>query len=748
MHTRHKSGVIAILIILAVSLSACVNKNKDKLEPSGETAYPVTYLELGTQQKIVRDLAMRDDMIYAVEFSIGGMSGAYTLINISPEGEILSRKPHSHNAFDDLEEGFKGSPDIAKLTVCEDGGVWLLTQRYSYREDDYTDARMEYAAVRLDAAGKVDTSFIIEGIPMEATLDIELDGQGNVYIQWQNGILVYSPEGELLFEHKGYITSIARLPDGNIAVLERSDDGAVIKRLNYSTFKFTEKWEIKITPMYMYSNTSGLYLNDLKMLYEFDTETSITTAVLNWLDSEMRTGAIESFGELSNGTLVALGQGIESFERDVLLLKPVPADSLPEKENLVVATAIASETLKKEAIKFNRANSEYRIKVIEYSDYDSYVGAADGLDRLSFDITAGNSPDIILLDLFKEDIFINAGLMEDLRPYIENDPELSIDDFIPAVISAIEADDGKLYSLPREFYLNLTMGSGESSKRVDRLTIEELYRLTEETEQYKYVLSPEFGRIDFLINAVALNSESYLDYENATCSFDSSEFIELLEYAKEHLMDGEMYSSYYISGDIPRIVSGEQMLLFEHVVYFQELQSNKALFGDEINYIGFPSESGGTNAFTLKDSFGITTTSKHKDVAWEFIRGMYADELYDEFSFFPTTVSAMEKKIAEEMEPHYEENDKGEMVEAPWVDYIEGSDGVEYRIEQYAMTKEDVDEFWELLNSIDAVQKYDKDVIDIVLDVSAAYFAGDKSAEECAKLIQNRVSLYMSEQAQ
>ena len=36
--------------------------------------------------------------------------------------------------------------------------------------------------------------------------------------------------------------------------------------------------------------------------------------------------------------------------------------------------------------------------------------------------------------------------------------------------------------------------------------------------------------------------------------------------------------------------------------------------------------------------------------------------------------------------------------------------------------------------------------ISIVKEEAAAFFAGDKSAEEVAKIVQNRVSIYLAEQ--
>ena len=43
--------------------------------------------------------------------------------------------------------------------------------------------------------------------------------------------------------------------------------------------------------------------------------------------------------------------------------------------------------------------------------------------------------------------------------------------------------------------------------------------------------------------------------------------------------------------------------------------------------------------------------------------------------------------------------------------------------------------------------RYDQSLMEIISDEAGAFFAGEKTAEETARLIQNRVQLYMAEQS-
>ena len=61
------------------------------------------------------------------------------------------------------------------------------------------------------------------------------------------------------------------------------------------------------------------------------------------------------------------------------------------------------------------------------------------------------------------------------------------------------------------------------------------------------------------------------------------------------------------------------------------------------------------------------------------------------------------------------------------------------------LTKEEQDRIITMLNQIDNVRFRYYDVLQIIEDEAAAYFSDDKSVEETAALIQNRVSIYLSE---
>ena len=66
--------------------------------------------------------------------------------------------------------------------------------------------------------------------------------------------------------------------------------------------------------------------------------------------------------------------------------------------------------------------------------------------------------------------------------------------------------------------------------------------------------------------------------------------------------------------------------------------------------------------------------------------------------------------------------------------------------EYYGLTEEQADRFLALLEILDAMPGTSTEIFEIVNAEAAAFFAGERSAEDTAKVIQTRVSLDLSEQ--
>ena len=107
---------------------------------------------------------------------------------------------------------------------------------------------------------------------------------------------------------------------------------------------------------------------------------------------------------------------------------------------------------------------------------------------------------------------------------------------------------------------------------------------------------------------------------------------------------------------------------------------------------------------------------------------------YGENEFgFPANEKQLKAKIEEELK-HTGKTGAG-------VGWGEG-DMYEYH---YA-TQEEIDKFYEILSVAKLNPGDQNEVFSIIDEETQSYFSGQKTLDECAKIIQSRVSLYVSEQ--
>ena len=64
----------------------------------------------------------------------------------------------------------------------------------------------------------------------------------------------------------------------------------------------------------------------------------------------------------------------------------------------------------------------------------------------------------------------------------------------------------------------------------------------------------------------------------------------------------------------------------------------------------------------------------------------------------------------------------------------------------YAMSKEQADEVSAVVMATTKAYDYDESIISIVQEQAKAFFAGQKTAQEVARLVQGKVNIYVNEQ--
>ena len=267
------------------------------------------------------------------------------------------------------------------------------------------------------------------------------------------------------------------------------------------------------------------------------------------------------------------------------------------------------------------------------------------------------------------------------------------------------------------------------------------------------IFSESATKSDILSSCITRNISSFINWETGECSFDSPEFIELLNFANEFPAEFD-YDNYNwdtdYESDYKRMREGRQLLSSTYLSDFGSVYVQYAALNDDVCYIGFPSGSAHSE-FNIDSPLSITTACANKDAAWAFIRSVLSDDYQSSIWSFPISRKAFEAAAAKAMEQEYETDangnkvldENGEPIKVSMGGYGFGGDEM-YDI--YAMTQEQYDDLLSLIASTTRTGSYDTSIMAIINQETGAFFNGEKSAEDTAKIIQSRVKLYVAEQ--
>lgn len=247
------------------------------------------------------------------------------------------------------------------------------------------------------------------------------------------------------------------------------------------------------------------------------------------------------------------------------------------------------------------------------------------------------------------------------------------------------------------------------------------------------------------------SSDAFIDYSTGKCSFDSQEFLEILEFANTF----ETETEWDREGDsLPKQISDGRILLNAINIYeMTEMQMYSLMFNEPVTFIGYPTVDGSNgNRINGQNCYAITTKSKNPEGAWSFIESMLQYEEVSEWrgnSYFPIRKDMLEEsfEIAMKENGAYDENgdimldENGDPMIQPKVTW--GYD--DWVCEVYAATPEQVQAVRELIDSSVAATNNDETILNIIQEEAQGYFEGQKSAQDVANVIQSRVQTYVSE---
>ena len=644
----------------------------------------------------------------------------------------------------DLQE--LGSPQLNEneyinyMLVKSDGTIQFLLGAYDQKSE-----KTQYALVAYDENGKEasreDVTKVL-GLTDESYLNKALiDDQDRYVFATDQAVIVLDKDLKKVCEMKpdsNYVEGIAKAKDGKILVADSSGDkGAKVQILDVDAQKWGESYNLDLQ---YFSSSDALmngveydfYYKDDAGIYGYDIASKKSTKVMDYVASNISSDNSYNITPIAKDTM--MGTTWDESGSKVVIYKKVDPSTITDKETITVGAMYVDDNVKKAAIAFNKKNNKYQIEFKDYSNEE------DPQTKMNADIIAGNVPDILCLSGLSVDQYVEKGILEDLTSYYEKDSDVSADDMIPSVAKAMQID-GKYYYIAPGFYVNTLVGAAKTVGTEPGWTMDDLKKLLDENKDARPFYSE--NKNDNLYNFITMNISDYVDWSTGECTFDGQDFKDILEICNRGTNEETDYSE--DSPSEPSLIKeGKVLLTNGGSLDMESVELYEAMFNGDITFIGYPNKDKDGSYFSFENQLGIYSKSKNKDAAWEFLKTFLTKEYQgnrnnvygnptrqDAFDMLVKSKTATEKytdELGNEVEP----------LESGW-----GWDDL--NVDIGPLTDKQAQMYIDLVNNTDKTGEYNDEIGNIITEEAKAYFSGQKSLDETADVIQNRVKTYVNE---
>jgi len=423
---------------------------------------------------------------------------------------------------------------------------------------------------------------------------------------------------------------------------------------------------------------------------------------------------------------------------------------------LSAANAFTTE-ITEVVVDFNRTHPDCRVNLRDYTQYASRDNPNGGVNLLGTDLTTGiYRPDVVIGTPTAPDMqaILTHKLYLDLAPWVEKDDTLNRETLFGAIQRAFSTEEGGLWGLASGFDFCTLYGPRSvlgaiADKEV--FTFDDLFALADRLPGDAVLMDRLTQR------TAALGSFRWLLGDNSykifidgnACSFDSPAFIRWLEFVKALPTDETLnrVSPVDAAGDVQKFdcfYNGKVALARARVYTSDELFTLEAQFGtDDYAMIGYPESA---PDIQIDTAFCVMASSEHPDLAWELVSSLVdrnqstgipalkswfdkraqGAEDYERIFIFPSGT------VANHRDPDHPT--RREDLKQPG--YVGG------------ITREEIDALRDYIDNRVGEplrEQISEDVRAIIREEISAYLGGVGTAEDCAKKIQSRVSIWLAE---
>lgn len=466
----------------------------------------------------------------------------------------------------------------------------------------------------------------------------------------------------------------------------------------------------------------GVLVSDSTGLWQYRPDEGETALLFSWGDSRvnLKDYMIDAVGVLPEGAFYIAAR--LSYE-DVSYVKVDYRDAqeLPQKQTVTMGVlSIFPATLEELEEMVSRFNRQSEFCQVELAFYDS-------IDSFNLELVKKQGPDIIYLYGMNSAVLEDKGVLEDLSPYFAESNVVKEDDLLMSVRQAGTINGKLVVVIPKYGVSGWLVEKGVT--KAGGWSVDQFLTLAETNPDSLVFDQGESVYKSLILNtALRADLDSYM-YGQEGCSFDSPEFVSLLERIQKLPVPPRVridpLNPEYFEADW-EYFSEKGYLLKECHLYDLDISLYSRYNGGLVNgtyaeVAGYPDKEG-KPCYELDVQFklGINAASGQKERAWEFLEYLLSADYQDSSLTFPVRIDSFET---------YMKKDK-------------------LYYSKLEISQEDRDFLREMIENARGgwgQSTIQADIWSIIVDETDPLWAGDCSPEDAARKIQNRAALYLAE---
>ncbi len=482
------------------------------------------------------------------------------------------------------------------------------------------------------------------------------------------------------------------------------------------------------------------------------TESDDLIKISDNIASGIRSSEILQAAPAGEGRFVVLGRDNKNKEYYLSLLTVRPDDYVQNKETVVVGVSGDINSDKRGlSVDFNKFSDDYSVELKAYDEND---------EKLKEDVLSGNAPDVYCYsDAGTMYRYANMGAFADMWELSERYGGFGREDILENIVRAYEYKGG-LYGISDSFSANFLIANSEViGEEYSGWNYNEFLDIAENLPEDMYLgVERECSSPEDVFELYCLeNLSSWIDYERAACSFDSDEFIRLLEFTKTaktvEPFDRTEYTGTHsqeernsLYNEICHAVKNKKALLVtQNFSSLADLSYIAEMYGfkdGEMTFLNYPSSNrSGTVAPNLCSVYSVLKNGKCTAGGWAFVDYIMSYDNQVDKSTVNSSRRFSTRKDA------FEDNLRHDQYISANPDVtIDGEECHNSEFLQYgAVSDETLDSIKKLVGRCNVLSGGNKPVEDIMREEFLKFMNGEITAEECSERIQNRIEIYLSE---